>query len=380
MSMPRLSRSYRLMVRRRRRFTAALAVGVLLTVTACGGSGDSTESTSTTSSSSTPTTAAEYPLNQPVPVTPENFVRAETDMEFARSVDAGGFGTFHHNRELMPIDHQTVVRPNRDTLYSTAVFDLDAGPVTVTLPDAGQRYMAMQVLDEDEYTSEVIYTSGSYTFDRDKIGTRYVMLAVRTFVDPNNPADLATVHALQDAIRVEQPGGPGFFAIPQWDPASQKVVRDALLTLASTLPDTNGAFGPKDEVDPIQHLIGAASAWGGNPRKDAIYLTVTPPENTGEVEYTLHVEHVPVNGFWSISLYNAEGYFQPNPQHAYSINNVTARTNADGSVDIRFGGCDGQAANCLPIMPGWNYMVRLYEPQPSILNGQWTFPQPQARH
>ncbi|MFB8002623.1 DUF1254 domain-containing protein [Nocardia sp. NPDC056000] len=309
-------------------------------------------------------------------MTPENFVRAETDMEFSRSVESGGFGRFHHNRELMPIDGQTVVRPNRDTLYSSAVFDLDAGPVTVTLPDSGTRYMAMQVLDEDEYTHQVVYKSGSYTFDRDEIGTRYLMLAVRTFVDPNSPADLDTVHRLQDAIKVGQPTGPGTFEIPQWDPVSQKVVRDALLTLAGTLPNTNGAFGPRDEVDPIQHLIGAASAWGGNPLRDAVYLTVTPAGNDGATDYTLHVKDVPVKGFWSISLYNAEGYFQANPLNAYSINNVTAATNPDGSVDIRFGGCDARPGNCLPIMPGWNYMVRLYEPEPSILNGQWTFPQP----
>lgn len=33
------------------------------------------------------------------------------------------------------------------------MFDLDAGPVTVTLPDAGKRYMAMQVIDEDHYSA-----------------------------------------------------------------------------------------------------------------------------------------------------------------------------------------------------------------------------------
>lgn len=88
------------------------------------------------------------------------------------------------------------------------------------------------------------------------------------------------------------------------------------------------------------------------------------------------MKDVPVKGFWSISRYNAEGYFQANPLNAYSINDVTAATTPDGSVDIRFGGCDARRGNCLPIMPGWNYMVRLYEPQPSILNGQWTFPQP----
>jgi len=80
---------------------------------------------------------------------------------------------------------------------------------------------------------------------------------------------------------------------------------------------------------------------------------------------------VPVDGFWSISLYNAEGYFEKNNQNAYSINNLTAKKDADGSVTVQFGGCDGKATNCLPIMPGWNYIVRLYRPRKEVLDGTW---------
>ena len=76
----------------------------------------------------------------------------------------------------MAIDKQTIIRINRDTLYSAAVFDLDAGPVTVTLPDAGKRFMSMQVIDEDEYTPEVDYGGRNPHFDEDQIGTRYVAL------------------------------------------------------------------------------------------------------------------------------------------------------------------------------------------------------------
>jgi len=50
----------------------------------------------------------------------------------------------------------------------------------------------------------------------------------------------------------------------------------------------------------------------------------------------------------------------------------------DGSVVIQFGGRDGQIANCLPTMPGWNYIVRLYRPRPEILDGTWKFPEAQT--
>jgi hypothetical protein len=96
------------------------------------------------------------------------------------------------------------------------------------------------------------YGAGSHTLEKAKIGTRYALAGIRTLVDPNDPADLGRVHALQDAIKVSQPGGPGKFEIPNWDKASQKKVRDALLVLASTVTDTRRAFGTQEAVDPIQ--------------------------------------------------------------------------------------------------------------------------------
>jgi hypothetical protein len=86
---------------------------------------------------------------------------------------------------------------------------------------------------------------------------------------------------------------------------------------------------------------------------------------------------VPVDGFWSISVYNAEGYFQRNQCNAYSVNNITAKKGADGSVAIQFGGCDGKIPNCLPIIKGWNYTVRLFRPRPELLDSTWKFPEAQ---
>jgi hypothetical protein len=299
--------------------------------------------------------APQAPAGEAIPVTVDNFIRAETDMIFAGGVKTQGLGRFLHHREPVPIDYP-VVRPNRDTLYSLSIFDLDAGPATITLPDAGQRFMSLQVIDEDHYTPEVVYGAGSYTFTREKIGTRYVSLAVRILVDPANPEDIRQVHALQDAITVTQPGGPGRFEVPNWDQASQKKVRDALLALAETLPDTKRTFGARDQVDPVRHLIGTAFAFGGNPEKDALYLNVTPSKNDGTTVHRLIVKDVPVDGFWSISVYNAEGHFQKNALDAYTLNDTTAKRNPDNSVVVQFGGCDGKIVNCLPTMPAWNYM------------------------
>lgn len=315
----------------------------------------------------------------PLPVNADNFVRAESDLYFGNLVkDAGGTGTFVHHRDPADIAHQTVIRLNRDTLYSAAILDLDAGPATITLPDAGDRFMSLQIINEDQYTTELRYGGGTYPLDQASVGTRYVLAAIRTLVDPNDPEDLAAVHKLQDAMQVDQPGGPGSFEIPAWDKPSQDAARKALLELAAQLPDTKKMFGTEDEVDPVRRLIGAASAWGGNPEQGALYLNVTPAKNDGTTVYRLEVpKDVPVDGFWSVSRYNAKGYYTPNALNAYTLNNVTAKANEDGSVTIQFGGCEGGVANCLPTEAGWNYMVRLYRPQSTILDGSWKFPEAQ---
>lgn len=319
---------------------------------------------------------AQAPSGGSVPVTVDNFIRAESDVYAASLVKEGGFGKLSHRREPAAIDQQTVIRLNRDTLYSSAVFDLDAGPVTITLPQTGTRFQSLQLVSEDHYATTE-YGAGPHTFDKQRIGTRYVVAAIRTLVDPNDPKDLAEVRKLQDAIKVSQ-AGTGTFQIPDWDAATQKKVRDALLVLASTIPDFKKAFGTKEQVDPVRHLIGTAAGWGGNPDKDATYLNITPANNDGTTIYKLVVKDVPVDAFWSVSVYNAEGYYEKNAYNAYTVNNLTAKKGRDGTIAIQFGGCDGKVPNCLPVVKGWNYTVRLYRPRAEILDGTWKFPEPHA--
>lgn len=319
---------------------------------------------------------AQSPVGRAIPVTADNFNRAETDMYFAGAAKRGAFGKFFHYREL-PLE-SPVVRPNRDTLYSEAVFDLNAGPVKITMPNAGKRFMSMMAMNEDHYVYEVNYTPGNYNFTRPEVGTRYLFIGLRTLVDPADPNDMKQAQALQDAVKVSQKSS-GQFEVPNWDQVSQKKVRDSLLALNSTLPDLRRAFGSRFQVDQVRHLIGTAAAWGGNPDKDAFYLNVTPAKNDGSTVYKLDVPaKVPVNAFWSVIVYDAEGRLQKNQYNSYSLNSITAKKNADGTIPVQFGGCDGKVPNCIPTMKGWNYMVRLYRPREEILSGKWKFPEARA--
>lgn len=302
----------------------------------------------------------------------DNFARAETDRMFAAlSAQAGGTNHLVHHRQPASIEQQPVIRQNRDTLYSSAIVDISEG-ARLTIPDAGGRYLSVMVVNNDHYINDVFHTAGAHPLDLDRFDTDFVLVAGRILVDPNDPSDLAEVHRLQDQLGLEVVAGRPF-AMPEYDSDSLDATREALLALARGLDGFDHAFGRKDAVDPVRHLLGTASGWGGLPEQEAYYVNVDLGLPLGE--YAITVRDVPVDGFWSISVYNASGYFEPNDHDAYSINSVTAVPDDDGSIHVHFGGCADDRPNCLPIMEGWNYAVRLYRPRPEVLSGEWTFPE-----
>jgi hypothetical protein len=132
-------------------------------------------------------------------------------------------------------------------------------------------------------------------------------------------------------------------------------------------------FGSRGAVGGVRHFIGTAGGWGGLPENEAFYVNVDP--GLPPDEYRIEVPaDVPVDAFWSISLYNADGFFVPNDSDGYVVNSVMGTRNEDGSMSVHLGGCADGRVNCLPLMEGWNYTVRLYQPGPEILDGTWTFP------
>jgi len=304
-------------------------------------------------------------------VSVDNYNRAETDRVFKTRVDRGMLGKIVHNRELAPLDKQTVPRLNRDVFYSYGIFDLNS-PLTITVPDSKDRFFSILVINEDHYIKHVSYNAGTFTFTKEEMGTRYIQIAFRTFANPNDKKDMKLAFALQDKITWKQKS-IGSFEAPEWDEKSLAINTKALKLLGSTLSNSDKMFGDVSEVEPTRHLIGTAAGWGGNKKKDAIYVNRFPKNNDGKTAYTVTVKDVPVDGFWSVSLYNDAGYFVENKDNAYSINNVTGIKNKDGSITIHFGG-DPTAVNYLPIMEGWNYIARLYRPRKEILDGEWTFP------
>jgi hypothetical protein len=142
-------------------------------------------------------------------------------------------------------------------------------------------------------------------------------------------------------------------------------------------------------VNYLQRALVTAIGLGANRPEDAIYPTSEGPSifgsYTGEKKYVMHFPkgHLPpAQGFWSLTMYNAQYFFVENPLNRYSISaRQDLKPNADGSVDLYIQnespGADKES-NWLPAPKDkFILMMRLYWPKgtpPSILDGSWKVP------
>ncbi|MEZ6044698.1 MAG: DUF1254 domain-containing protein [Planctomycetaceae bacterium] len=211
----------------------------------------------------------------------ENFARVETAFQFDRfHAIAGGVNKWFHNRVPTPLDKQNVIRMNRDTLYSFALVDISEG-ATLTMPDAGDRYMSVMVVNEDQYINNIYHGAGTYKLTVDEFDTPYVLLACRTLADPTNSDDLHHANKLQDELQVNAKSAKSYHH-PNYDQTSYEATYKPLLALATGLTDSKFMFGKREEVSPVRYIIGAASGWGGLPTYEAMYQDQNKPKPAGE--------------------------------------------------------------------------------------------------
>ena len=303
----------------------------------------------------------------------DNFVRAETARMFdGMLAQIGSLNQWWHLREPVPLDKQAVIRMNRDTLYSSAIVDLSDGAV-LEVPHAGDRYISVMVVNEDHFINRVFTEPGRFELTMEEFDTRFVNLSARILTDPDDPADNAIGHAWQDGLRIEA-SASGPYEHPDYDTESLERTRSLLLELMRDVPDSRYAFGSADDVDPIRHLVGTAAGWGGLPEAEAFYEIESEPRPVGH--YRVEFADMPCDAFWSITVYNEDGFFEPNEVNRFSFNSVTATPEPDGRVTVDLDPVDRGYTNHLPVMDGWNYVIRLYRPHQVVLDAEWEAPAP----
>ena len=311
-------------------------------------------------------------LAEGVIVTPETYIRAETDAAFADFVRRAG-GQVNTNafvRKPTLLADQPVIRMNRDTLYGSAVIDTSGG-ATITVPKADDgRYLSVLVIDNDHYAPAVYYEPGTYQLPDD---TRYVLLLYRVqLLDDADPQDIAAANALQDQFIVQASSAVPFPA-PQWDVDSMLALRRAyepeFSAFAQFEPDW---MGPRGAVNEETRHLAAAGAWGLFPERDAVYINYAGPTDASGC-YTATYDIPETDAFWSITVYGSDG-FMKSDRNVINDRNVTP--NGDGTFTAFFGSeaACGAKPNRVDITEGWNFLMRIYRPGPAVLSRQYTLP------
>ena len=303
-------------------------------------------------------------------VTPETYIRAETDRQFGIVTKmAGGVNRLYHFRNPTPLANQNIVRMNRDTLYSMCVVDTAKG-ATITIPEIPKdRYASVYLVDNDHYCPSVIYTSGTYELPKD---TQYLGVGVRIQVfNPEDTDEVALVNTLQDQFIIEAGSAtplPEF----QWDLQSLTLLTAQYEKDSAQYSSWEGMMGPRGRVNEAIRHIAAAAAWGLFPEWDATYLNY----NGGHDHKVCHkaTYEVPENdAFWSITVYGKDGFMKSDNN---IVNSSNVKLNADGTFTVFFGTREscGNAPNRLDISEGWNFLMRVYRPGSSVLDGSYKLP------
>jgi hypothetical protein len=303
-------------------------------------------------------------------VKPETYIRAESDRQFGVVAKmAGGVNRFYHFRRPTPLDKQNVVRMNRDTLYSMGIVDTSKG-ATITVPELPKdRYVSVYLVDNDHYCPFVIYTSGTHELPRD---TQYLGVGVRIQVfNPKDEDEIALINELQDRFIIKANSAEPLGELT-WDPESLKALTDQYEEESTQYSSWKGMMGPRGQVDEKTRHIAAAAAWGLFPEWDATYLNYSG----GHDDRGCHQATYPVpenDAFWSITVYGSDGFMKSDNN---IVNSSNVKLNADGTFTVYFGSVEtcGEVPNRLDTTEGWNFLMRIYRPGQSVLEGAYQLP------
>ncbi|MFV0447449.1 MAG: DUF1254 domain-containing protein [Vibrio sp.] len=308
-----------------------------------------------------------------VPVTEKNYEFAESDLAFKNITKLVGSNKWFHFPGLTPLDNQTVVRMNRDTIYSGYVADVSKGG-TITLPDTGDRYISVMVVQNDHYIDQVFSTPGTHKIESQ---TDFAMIVARVQIDPNDPDDLQRVKDIQNKIVVKT-NSNRTHVMPNYDMKQLVAVRNALTEEGSKLGNQKNMQGAHGQVDPRMHMYGTAIGWGMLPDAEAQYFSyyskgkVMDPQNCSQATY--QAPEVTGKGFYSLTVYNNDGYIAFD-RAVLNKNNI--KYNSDGSFTVSYGNCPKDAPNAMPVAEGWDVMMRIYKPNLSLTES-YKLPEPKV--
>jgi hypothetical protein len=303
---------------------------------------------------------------------------------------------------LVKAGEDIVVRTNNDTYYIGAFLYLGGGPVVVAAnAPTEDRFYSFQLMDDNNVNfRNIIHPKGEYTFyfgekpeqilgEAVEVPSVISVLAGRVEVkNKNDPEDVAAANAIYYGLTID---GTQPIEYPQLDLLSKypaDVVDEANRRIDetfSTIPISQLILRPGQELGVdlsyLKHAAVAKGAWAGPVPSHSAYETIFFDENGDELmgnkgTYTVTTGEPPVDAFWSITVYDTDrgGFFHPNDDDRYHINNTGAVRNHDGTMTFTFKqDCEVSDLNCLEVPAGrFDLATRYYLPHEEIITGEWT--------
>ncbi|MGY3568992.1 DUF1254 domain-containing protein [Vibrio paucivorans] len=297
----------------------------------------------------------------PIAVTADNFIMAESDKYFFEQQAESKMNTFNHADTLITPDNQTVVRQNRDTLYSKGIFDTQGG-LTFELP-ALDTYQSLQVIDEQHRTIGVIYAEegkNKITVTPDMLSSgEHVWAIIRTQVASMDEKDLEAGRGKQRLVKIDANSANPYVA-KGFEQVSREQTRleQERNILKIDLTRSFGAPG-SEQVREFDAKVATAMGFGGLPSQHAFYKVLIAEDRTGACQ-TMTFEKPPLKekGFFSVTTYGSDGYIHA---YNYATSSREITPNKDGSITVNFN-CEGEKNN-LDVPANWSGILRMYMPQ-----------------
>ncbi|MCZ6703464.1 MAG: DUF1214 domain-containing protein [Ignavibacteria bacterium] len=294
--------------------------------------------------------------------TPETYAQAESYSFMENFIGRSGINKFFHFKTLSKMEDHWVVSPNNDVLYSLCVVDA-TGDFTLIIPDikGDDRLVSVQIIDGNHFTPKHFYGSGEYNFPKGTFNTPQIVVGVRVEVNGTNPKDIEyIVNEVQPKFEIIAKSAENH--IPKIDKEAMVKLRKALLPYYEKLPNTFGGMtkNASEVKDEWYRMLCTAGAWGLSEDEHAMYAIYAPGLKADKC-YKATYQVPPQDGFWSITMYDANKYLVSNDRNI--INKYNVKYNEDGTFTVYFGSKEqcGDVSNRLDIVDGWNFLMRAYK-------------------
>lgn len=305
---------------------------------------------------------------------------------------------------LVKAGEDKVVRMNNDTFYKMAFVSLTDGSVIISSGSPNkERFNSFQLMDDRNVNyRNIIHPDGEYTLffgekpdqikgEAIKVPSKLSVVVVRVEVkDKNNPTDMKAAKSIFRGITIKGNAPKTFPSVDMLSSFSKDVAVEAERRMDAAFKSTpfrltvvGPGMEPGKDVVYLNHSAGTKGGWGGPDTSHSSYETLFFDANGKELNgkngnYTVTTEEPPVDAFWSLTVYDTErgGYFHPNKDDRYHINNTSAVKSENGTITFKFKQtCSDNDINCLEIPASkFDIVARYYLPHAAIQSGDWELP------